>query len=353
MTVMNPSISSLENHSKRGWIHALLVRFPSYRMHCLLKEAGKLSDPQHDAQFLRHWAATSLFEPNFEFGNGHEREQTGVYGAKMGLDTHVLTVAERRFMRRVQASEERRQEWERVTDQARALNSDQVFDHFAAVTGHSVEDVLELNGHGINQQVGVPRLETGPARWNVREEKSSGDLRRRSRSSEPHRSATIGKLGSRVVLSAMAVYVMLIMVGSREQSVTFDVHSKGLPEYSWLDLGATPRGRAIPPDMYISRRYRAAVKTLRRANTSVWGYIPGIKQDLLNEGILELESAIQFQRNSFYMYPQALMLLANAYIRAGQPAKAVGLVDEVIERRGRRYHEATELRIKLRRMGLY
>jgi len=291
-------------------------------MRHMLKEAGNLSDPAEDENFAHYWAAEAIIEP--------------------GNDLKELSVARSRFMRRLGACEERQKSWEKALDRARDLNSDQVLDHFAATTGYSVEEVIELscpNNTGNRSRFDRPSI-TIPLR-------SESSLRVTSFS------PTIGKIGPKVITSAVSVYLMLIMVGSWEPSMTSDHATKGLPEYSWLELGSRPRGRAIPPDMYISRRYKAAVRTLQRANTSVWGYLPGVKQDLLNEGIIELESAIQFQRNSSYIYPQALMLLADAYIRAGQPAKAVGLVDEIIERRGRRYQEACELRIKLRSMGLY
>lgn len=343
---MNPSKPQTDRRWKSGWFHGWLLRFPSYRMHCLLQKVGHFSDPDYDAEFLPFWAAQSVIEPaNFL---GDSQSYTAIdetIASPAGVHRDALTVAQNRFMRRVESSAERQQEWDFATERARELNSDHVLDHFSSITGHSTSDILALAGN----TSAVVRKDRTTARTRFEERPSA----RPSRVSPTRQKANIGKLGSRVVSSAVAVYMMLIMIGSWEPPLKVDPGYTGLPEYSWLELGSTPRGRAIPPDMYISRRYQAAVKILRRSNTSIWGYLPGFKQDLLNQGIIELEGAIQFQRNSVYMYPQALMLLANAYIRAGQPAKAVSLVDEVIERRGRRFHEAQELRLKLRRMGLY
>ena len=155
-----------------------------------------------------------------------------------------------------------------------------------------------------------------------------------------------------MVATAVSAYLVLIMAGSWSPRLDPAEFTQGLQEYSWLELGATPRGRYIPREFYVTRRYKVALNKLQKVNTSILGYVPGFKQDLLNEGILELEDAIAFQRMGGYVYPQAILFLADAYIRAGQVEKALPLIDEVIARNQRRSYEARVMREKLRRQGL-
>ena len=282
--------------------------------------ANSLADPTQDESSISFWAADAVMEPE--------------------NDLPELILARTRFMTRVQSCMNRQSKWTLLVSRAKSLNTDQVFDHFSAVTGHSVKDISACAAHQV--EVRRPSVVSESAFASL----GLAAFKTVTRSN-------LQKAGSRAVATAVSAYLVLIMVGPWTPRVDPAKIIHGLPEYSWLELGATPRGRYIPREYYMTRRFKVALSKLQKANTSILGYIPGFKQDLLNEGILELEDAIAFQRMGGYVYPQAIILLADAYLRAGQVEKAVPLIEHVIMLDERKASEARAMRAKLRRQGLY
>jgi len=341
---------------------------PSARFNNVLREAASLAEADQDEANLPFWVADAVIEPE--------------------NDLQELKVARSRFMRRYLNSPDRLAKWEAMVGRAKVLTSesDHVLEHFLSVSGHSLEDIVQ-NGDGsparnthpgrsisgtnasdlLGYGIRVAGLEDAGAALAYTEIKSgaySGVRRRGSTfscTSRVLRDAAFGdvrvkkmrRAGSRAAVSAVSVYLILIMMGSWEPAVDAVGITSRVPEYSWLELGSTPRGRITPTDYYVTQRYKEAVRKLRKVNTSVLGYLPGYRKDLLNDGITEMQRAIAFQRTSGYVYPEALLLLADAYLKAGQPEKAIPLVNQVIERNEHQATEARHLRSKLRRQGLY
>lgn len=249
------------------------------------EQMGSLMSPSHDEASLPYWVAEAVLEPE--------------------NDLPELVVARNRFMRRIRSSQEKLITWNQSIVRAETLNSEHVFDHFAAITGHTITDLETCKA-----------IRLPSATPSVVSEKAYKSLGLSAFTTM--RSARLNRMGSKVITSAVSAYIVLIMVGSWTPRIDPIVYTKGLPEYSWLELGATPRGKFITREFYVTRRYKVALNKLLKANTTVFGYLPGFRQDLLNEGILEMEDAVDFQRMGGYVYPQALLFLADAYIRAGQ-----------------------------------
>ena len=294
------------------------LSFLNFKERAQYQQMGSLMSPSHDEASFPYWVAEAVIEPE--------------------NDLPELVVARNRFMRRIRSSREKLIEWKQSIIRAQSLNSEHVFDHFAAITGHSIADLEAC------KTVRLPS-----AKPSVVSEKAYKALGLSAFTTMT--STRLNRMGSKVIASAVSAYLVLIMVGSWTPSIDPMEYTKGLPEYSWLELGANPRGYYIPREFYVTRRYKVALNKLLKANTTVFGYLPGFKQDLLNEGILEMEDAVDFQRMGGYVYPQALLFLADAYIRAGQVEKAVPLIEEIIQRNERRALEARLLRKKLQKQG--
>ena len=318
-------------------------------MRSFLKTAASISSSDNDPEMISFWAADNVLEPE--------------------NDLPELVSPRNRFMRRVLSDTIKRRMWERFVSRARALNSAHVLDHFSEVTGHTVQDVATCMGRNVPKDLQEDSLEVFLP---VEDRRQEGVVARRSGSvvsteakkalglssfgSTPRRKKTrrrVQKMGMQALTSAFGVYLMLVMAGSWEPVGKFETGIRQLPDYSWIELGSHPRGRFIEPNLYLTGRYKVAVRKLQRANTSIFGYLPGFKRDLLNEGILELESVIAYQKSGGYIYAQALMLLADAYVRAGQPIKAIPVIEEVIRGESKQAPEARAMLIKLRKKGLY
>lgn len=275
--------------------------------------------PSYDEVSFPYWVSEAVLEPE--------------------NDLPELEVARNRFMRRIRANREKMSRWNQSIIRAQSLNSEHVFDHFASVTGHSITDLEAC------KTLRVPAAKPSVVSKNAYKSLGLSAFTTMT-------STRLNRMGSKVIASAVSAYLVLIVVGSWTPRIDPLEYTKGLPEYSWLELGAKPRGYYIPREFYVTRRYKVALNKLLKANTTVLGYLPGFRQDLLNEGILEMEDAVDFQRMGGYVYPQALLFLADAYIRAGQVEKAVPLIDEIILRNERRALEARLLRRKLQKQGL-
>lgn len=284
----------------------------------LLKHSRSLVDAEQDDTNLPYWALESL--------NDNADRLPELQGART------------RFMRRVFSSRKRHQEWEKVMAAAQMLDTTNMLNHFTAVTGHSLQDI-PARPH---------RVFSRTARFHSRLKRGAVMLQHVDMSPKNR----VARSGSRAVFSTLALYVAFILVGTYSIRLDPSALVIQLPEYSWVDIGGTPRGREIYRDTYVSRRYQAALKQMRAANTSIIGYLPGLGADLLNDAISELERAIAFQKEGGYVHPQALLILADAYIRAGQPGKSVGPLNEIIERDGRMSAEARQMKARLQQKGL-
>ena len=328
---------------------------PSSRMQSFLKTAAAASSSEHDREMISFWAVDSIYEPE--------------------NDLSELASPRNRFLRRILSENMKRSMWEGFVSRAPTLNSPHVLDHFTAVTGHSIDDVATCMEGGMpgdpasreakqSVQIEKPSIQQFPQAAAIASQRPGSvvsieaqhalglaSFRSEKRISSPRRH--VRHVGMQALASAFGVYLMLIMAGSWKPVVDVSTMPKHLPDYSWIELGSHPRGRFIEPNLEVSERYRTAVTKLQRANTSVFGYLPGMNRDLLNEGIMEMESAIAFHQAMGYLYPQALMLLADAYVRAGQPHKAVPLLDQIIEVNAKKAPEARQLRSRLHKKGLY
>jgi hypothetical protein len=331
-SLIHPSVMNLWNQLLR--FAALRCKATS-RMDSLLQDASGLSDAQRDESHLAYWVADSVVEPD--------------------NDLEELVLARDRFKRRYLNSASRVRRWESLVERGRALNSEHTLDHFSAVTGHSIEDVLRQSGSGTPASVPEPSRILAPSvQRSLRVTYSSGVMNRFGGAVFFDAQARrIQRMGSRAVVSVLSVYLVLIMVGSWQPALDPAMVANRIPQYSWLELGSTQRGRYIPPEMFVTRHYALAVRKLRKVNTSILGYLPGFRTELLNEGIREMEYAIVFQGAGGYIYPEAMILLADAYLKAGFPEKAIPLINKVIARNERHATEARNLRSKLRRKGLY
>ena len=315
-------------------LRALIGSRSSGRMRSCLEAAAAVASSDHDREMISFWAVDSVFEP--------------------ANDLSELTSPRNRFLRRVRSDSEKRSTWEGLVSRARTLDSDQVLDHFTSVTGHSIDEVaacVESVAPTISIGSGsVVSIEAQQA-LGLSSFRPENQIPKPGRAAKPRGAAK--QIGLQALASAFGVYLMLVMAGSWKPVVDVSTMPKHLPDYSWIELGSQPRGRFIAPNLEVSERYRTAVSKLQRANTSVFGYLPGMNRDLLNEGILEMESAIAFHQAMGYLYPQALMLLADAYLRAGQPHKAVPLIDQIIEVNANKAPDARRLSARLQRKGLY
>lgn len=250
-----------------------------------------------------------------------------------------LETARTRFMRRVFGNYALRRRWESMLSSVKKVESENVFAHFEQTTGHSVFDLP------VNSQR-VFRRSTKRTTWRPQ---VSGAVDGALKGSflTPYRP----RLNGRVLAGTFAVYLLLLVVGAQESRLDTMKVIHGVPEYSWVDLGRTPRGGMINRDTLVSWKYVDALRRLRLARTSVWGFFPGIEDDLLQDGIMAMETAVAFQWEGGYVYSEALLMLAKAYLDAGQEEKAVPLIEEVIEIGRRKAVEVQILKFRLQKKG--
>ena len=280
----------------------------------MIADAQYILDPDRDEENMPYWAASEVLD---------------------GSETlEELNIAKNRFEGRIYRNRPMQKRWEEMIHVAREATPKGAYAHFEQTTGHSI---LELPQTVERNSIPPMVLQ----HW-------FKEVRGKVSVWAPPIPRLLGVNG-RMVVATFACYLFLVSFEADQLSTTPQQILHEFPQYSWVDLGRTPRGAYVWRDNHVSWNYVDAMYKLRKAQASIWAFVPGVRRSMMDEGILALENAIAFQREGGLVYSEALMMLANAYAISGQSEKAMEMLQEVIDEGYTQRVDAQKLKIRLLR----
>ena len=248
-----------------------------------------------------------------------------------------------RFMNRISTDASRLQDWKDLNEAANEAGATDVVSHFEKTTGHRLADLPERMIDLPVELADLKPVENSSVRQRNLDRRLPLDRR-------PERKVRTQVVQSRhrILAGTFALYLLFMASTSIGPQVDPLDIIQSTPEYSWVELGKTSRGGAHNPGAIASQHYYRALGRLRQARSSVWGFVPGVRKDLLHDGMIAMESAISFQSGHGMIHSEALLLLAHIYMDTGQEQKALALLEEAANGNTHRSLEARLLAVQIR-----